>query len=486
VSRFRLSRKEPVAGLIRRVLFRAAASSPAALAGALQRYRRLLLHARDALQTGRAMARGELRRFTEDLGDQLVWWELLPENAGSSDLELADLVELERVIPAAKAAMRENDPKLERLRDILRQGSPALVFTTSRDTVRYLRERLGDLRLAWCTGNQAGIGPVALPRAAVLSWFRGDAPAGLGPRHLVVTDVAAEGLDLQRAGRVLHYDLPWTPMRLEQREGRAVRLGSQHREVEVVRFAPPANLEPYLRLEETLTRKAMLPAAVGLGPGGRHIWRWRAELAVSLGGLEAVPGVARVPSPQSGLLAGFALHRPGEPGSSLSTTVGWLDKNSAWTEAPEVVAERLKVAAAHDRHEEVNPEQLRKYLERLAPVIRARLALGRAHRWFSPDPAPAARAVAQRLGGMIHQAARLRQDARLLRLERALSFVAGGHTAGEAMLIERLAESPDREIETTLCRLPADRTKCEELEVRLTGLILFVGGGSLSPPNECE
>jgi hypothetical protein len=472
VNRVRLSRNEPIAGLIRRLLFRAAASSPAALAGALQRYRRLLLHARDALLAGRSMSRGELRRFTDDVGDQLVWWELLPEDAGSSDLELTDLVELERVIPAAKAAMRENDPKLERLREILLQEGPALVFTTSRDTVRYLRNRLGDLRLAWCTGNQAGIGPVALPRAAVLSWFRGDAPAGLGPRHLVVTDVAAEGLDLQRASRVLHYDLPWTPMRLEQREGRAARLGSQHREVEVVRFAPPAILEPHLRLAETLTRKEMLPAAVGLGPGGRHIWRWRAELAAGLGGPEAVPGIARVPAAPSGLLAGFALHRPGESGSSLSATVGWLDESRVWTEVPEVVAERLNVAAAHARHEMVNPEQLRKCLESLAPVIRTRLALERAHRWFSPDPAPAARGLAQRLGGMIQQAARLRQDTRLRRLERALAFVAGGHTAGEEMLIQRLAGGSDQEIVQELSRVrPQDAW--EGIEVRITGLIVF-------------
>lgn len=472
VNRLRLSRNEPIAGLMRRLLFRAAASSPAALAGALQRYRRLLLHARDALQAGRAMARGELRRFTDDLGDQLVWWELLPEDAGSSDLELTDLVELERVIPAARAAMRENDPKLERLREILLQERPALVFTTSRHTVRYLRNRLGDLRLAWCTGDQAGIGPVALPRAAVLSWFRGDVPAGLGPRHLVVTDVAAEGLDLQRAGRVLHYDLPWTPMRLEQREGRAVRLGSQHHEVEVVRFAPPASLEPYLRLEETLTRKDMLPAAVGLGPGGRHIWRWRAELAAGLGGPEAVPGIAMVPSAPSGLLAGFALNRPGESGGALSATVGWLDESSVWTEAPEVVAERLNVAAAHASHEMVNTEQLRKYLESLAPVIRARLALGHAHRWFSPDPAPAARALAQRLGGMVQQAARLRQDTRLRRLELALAFVAGGHTAGEEMLIQRLADAPDQEIVQELSRVRPQDT-WEGIEVRITGLIVF-------------
>jgi superfamily II DNA or RNA helicase len=472
LNRLRLSRNESIAGLIRRVLLRAAASSPAALAGALKRYRRLLLHARDAFQRGRAMERGELRRFTDDLGDQLVWWELLPYGDGSSDLELSDLAELERVIPAATAALQESDPKLSRLREILSEEKPAVVFTTSRDTVQYIRDRLGDLRLAWCTGDRAGIGRALLPRRSVLAWFREGVQVGPGPRHLVVTDVAAEGLDLQRAGRIVHYDLPWTPMRLEQREGRAVRLGSRHSEVEVVRFAPPASLEGRLRLEETLARKAKLPAAAGLGPGGRHIWRWRAELAERFGGAEAVAGVARVPSSLSGLLAGFALYCPTDPARCLSATVGWLDVHGVWIEAPEVVAERLMAAAARSRHEKVDAEQLRKYLELLAPVIRDRLGPVRARRWVSPDPTAAARNVAKRLGGLIHQAARLRQDARLLQLERALAFVAGAHTAGEEILIERLAEAPDSDILAELTRVKP-QPSWEGIEARLTGLIVF-------------
>jgi superfamily II DNA or RNA helicase len=472
LSRLRLSRNQSVAGLIRRVLLRAAASSPAALAGALQRYRRLLLHARDALRAGRAMDRTELRRFTGDLGDQLVWWELLPSDDGSNDLELADLEELEQVMAAAAAAMRETDPKLDLLRDILSQENPALVFTTSRDTVRYIRERLRGLGLAWCTGDRAGIGPTLLPRRSVLAWFRDVVPRGPGPRHLIVTDVAAEGLDLQRAGRIVHYDLPWTPMRLEQREGRAVRLGSRHSEVEVVRFVPPTSLERWLRLEETLARKASLPAAAGLGGGGQHIWRWRVGLARRFGGGEAVAGVATVCSPVPGLLAGFALYRSTDPAKCLSATVGWLDVNGIWSETPDVVVERLMVAAAQGRQQKVDTEQLRKYVELLTPVIRGRLGRTLACRWLSPEPSSAARAVSKRLGGLIHKAARLRQERRLLKLERVLAFVTGGHTAGEEMLIERLAEAPDRDMLAALGRA-APQTTWDGLEARLTGLIVF-------------
>jgi hypothetical protein len=261
-------------------------------------------------------------------------------------------------------------------------------------------------------------------------------------------------------------------MRLEQREGRAVRLGSGHSEVEVVRFAPPASLEGRLHLEETLARKARLPAAAGLGPGGRQVWRWRARVAERFSCTEIVAGVASVSSPLSGLLAGFALHRSADAARCLSATVGWLDLGGVWTEDPEVVAERLMAAAAQRRQEKVDAKQLRKYLELLAPVIRDRLGLTRARRWLSPDPTPAARNVAKRLGGLIHNAARLRQDGRLLQLERALAFVAGGHTAGEEMLIERLAEAPDREILAALARMPP-QASWDGVEVRLTGLIVF-------------
>ncbi len=472
LSQLRLSSSESIAALIRGVLLRAAGSSPAALLGALQRYRRLLLHARDALQAGHCLERLALRRFTAELGDQLVWWEMLPCDEASSDLELADLPTLESIIPAAVAAVKQRDAKLDRLRRLLSEERPALVFSASRDTVRYIRERLGDLRLAWCTGNRAGLGTTLLPRGVVLGWFREGLETSPAPRHLVVTDVAAEGLDLQRAARVVHYDLPWTPMRLEQREGRAARLGSRHSEVEVVRFAPVPVLERLLRLEATLARKARLPASAGLGAGGRHIWRWRTELAERYGESDAVAGLAQVSSRHRGLLAGFAFYSSSSPKERLASTIGWLETAGVWTEAPEVIADRLNCAAAQSQ-KVVDAEQLPRYLMLLAPLIRARLSLTSGRRWLLPDPTPAARQVATRLSQLIGQAARLRNHGPLLQLERMLGFVAGGHTAGEELLIERLVEAPTRELTNRLSRVTAAQAGWKGIEVRLTGLIVF-------------
>jgi len=473
LSRLRLSSDESISALIRGVLLRAACSSPAALVGALQRYRRLLLHARDALRAGQSMERSALRRFTADLGDQLVWWEMLPRSEAASDLELADIQALEIIMPVATAALEQRDAKLDRLRELLTEEKPALVFTASRDTVRYIRERLSDLRLAWCTGSRAGLATTLLPRRVVLGWFREGIDAGPVPRHLVVTDVAAEGLDLQRAARVVHYDLPWTPMRLEQREGRAVRLGSRHPEVEVVRFASVPMLERSLHLEATLARKAKLPATAGLGSGGRHIWRWRTELAERYGEYDAVAGLAQVSSRHRGLLAGFALYGSSNPTECLSSTIGWLETEGPWTEAPEIVAERLESAAAQGQRQIVDPQQLNRYLTILAPLIRARLSLTSGRRWLSPDPTPATRQVAACLRHLIAEAARLRQHDSLLQLERMLGFVAGGHTAGEEMLIERLLGASPRELTSRLSRVTTAQAGWNGIQVRLTGLIVF-------------
>lgn len=51
---------------------------------------------------------------------------------------------------------------------------------------------------------------------------------------LVCTDAAAEGLNLQTANLIINYDLPWNPMKLEQRIGRLDRIGQRHDHVFVL------------------------------------------------------------------------------------------------------------------------------------------------------------------------------------------------------------------------------------------------------------
>lgn len=84
---------------------------------------------------------------------------------------------------------------------------------------------------------------------------------------LFTTDVLAEGVNLQRAGRIINFDLPWNPMRVVQRHGRVDRIGSRHPHVYVDCFFPTASIDDLLGLEERLTAKLRkADAAIGMGP----------------------------------------------------------------------------------------------------------------------------------------------------------------------------------------------------------------------------
>ena len=475
IDRLRLSRVPGTEALVRTVLRRAAASSPAALAAALRRYRTLLLHARDAAGAGRPLERAAIRRFTGEMEDQLVWWALMPAGENPNDLQLDDLDRIDEVLREATNAEEQPDGKVERLRSLLADGRPTLVFTSRLETVRYLRDRLGPPPLAWCTGGRAGLGHCPMPRASVLGWFRKhDEGAPARVRHLLATDVAAEGLDLQRAARVVHYDLPWTPMRLEQREGRAVRLGSAHREVEVVAFRPPPAIERALRVTQAIAVKARLPAVAGLGAAGRGLWRWRSELADAYAEGDAAIGTAVVPRGPPGVLAGFELYDVGpDIESRLASALLWIDPGGEWTEEERIVAARLADAAT-SRSAPPNPARLREALSLVAGPIRSRLALARGSRWAVPAADPIAHRVSLRLHQGIREAARRRDLETLARLERALAFVGRGHTAGESAELERLAGMPDGEFSRELFRLSAPRRRWEAIEARLGGVLLFV------------
>jgi hypothetical protein len=99
--------------------------------------------------------------------------------------------------------------------------------------------------------------------------------------------------------------------------------------------------------------------------------------------------------------------------------------------------------------------------------------LAASRRWTCPEPDTVARDVARRLRQATHQAARARDLRALQRLELALDFVSGGHTAGEAALVRQLSELSPRELAQAIARLPAATPRPEAIEARLSGVVLF-------------
>lgn len=127
---------------------------------------------------------------------------------------------LEHLLELARTAAA-NESKLQALNRLLsRADEPAIVFTEYRDTL----QRIGNA-LPHVAAVQLHGGLTSQERTDALRRFtRGDA------RVLLATDAASEGLNLhQRCRLVVNVELPWTPLRLEQRAGRVDRIGQQRR-----------------------------------------------------------------------------------------------------------------------------------------------------------------------------------------------------------------------------------------------------------------
>jgi len=116
-----------------------------------------------------------------------------------------------------------------------RDDERLIIFTEYKDTLDYLIARL-EIEKKWKNPMiQCLFGGASKVERSLVKQEFNDSVSPL--RILVATDVAAEGLNLQNSCRyVIHQEIPWNPMRLEQRNGRVDRYG-QDRDVTVFHFA---------------------------------------------------------------------------------------------------------------------------------------------------------------------------------------------------------------------------------------------------------
>jgi SNF2 family DNA or RNA helicase len=121
---------------------------------------------------------------------------------------------------AEMAAGQPSSAKIDRLLEILREYPDKMViFTQFRATQALLEERLR------AAGHDLAVfhgGLSRMEKEAAIARFRGPA------RLLVATEAGSEGRNLQFAHAVCNFDLPWNPMKIEQRIGRLSRIGQTH------------------------------------------------------------------------------------------------------------------------------------------------------------------------------------------------------------------------------------------------------------------
>ena len=175
--------------------------------------------------------------------------------SGLSDVPLERAC-LAGIADAAEQAAR-SESKLALLRRLLeRVREPVIVFTEYRDTLARLAAELAPLRRAVLLHG----GMTARERTAAQRAF--NASGSL----LLATDAASEGLNLHdRCRIVVHFELPWTPARLEQRTGRVDRVG-QSRAVHEILLVARDTCERLVLAP--LVRRVRASAAAG-GTGSR-------------------------------------------------------------------------------------------------------------------------------------------------------------------------------------------------------------------------
>jgi superfamily II DNA or RNA helicase len=161
-----------------------------------------------------------------------------------------ELARMAAILPAS-SALEAQDSKFRellvalRLHQSERPSDKIVVFSTFRPTLAYLTRRLaaegfGVLSMTGLTGN----------RTELVEEFRTDTTVTI----LLSSEVGSEGIDLQFATTVINYDLPWNPMRIEQRIGRVDRLGQKAEAITVVNLLHNDTIDDriYRRLYERL------------------------------------------------------------------------------------------------------------------------------------------------------------------------------------------------------------------------------------------
>lgn len=128
--------------------------------------------------------------------------------------------------------LRDHDSKYEQFSKTIlgyldqHPDEKVIVFSFYRATLGYLAERLHEDGI----GSQVLVGGMRESKQGVIERFRDSKEL----RILLSSEVASEGVDLQFSRVLVNYDLPWNPMKVEQRIGRIDRLGQKAEKISIV------------------------------------------------------------------------------------------------------------------------------------------------------------------------------------------------------------------------------------------------------------
>ena len=171
--------------------------------------------------------------------------------------------DIEGLIERAEA-LDPHDPKVQAFVKVLQDkggmaNNKVLAFSTFRHTLKYVARHVADagLRYGLVHGGVRDEERSELRRRFALP--KDDREA---LDVLLSSEVGAEGLDFQFCDLLINYDLPWNPMRIEQRIGRIDRYGQQSESVAIVNLVTPGTVDADI-YERCLMRIGVFHHAVG-------------------------------------------------------------------------------------------------------------------------------------------------------------------------------------------------------------------------------
>jgi len=196
--------------------------------------------------------------------DELAWEEA--ENTG----EIPTVVAVEAIETRIKMILEKarnldsEDPKLEALRKILRSkqdlpNNKVMLFSSFRHTLHYLHQHLR------ADGFRIGLihgGTPEEERIEFRNRFEMDRGHDDALDVLLFSEIGCEGLDYQFCDCIVNYDLPWNPMRVEQRIGRIDRRGQKSDSVAIFNLITPGTVDAEI-YERCLVRIGVFNAALG-------------------------------------------------------------------------------------------------------------------------------------------------------------------------------------------------------------------------------
>jgi len=210
-----------------------------------------------------------LAPFLEDILNRHIdelYWEEADDTDVPEEEAINPIQSQIRILLEAARSLKPQDPKLEALRKIIRDkqnlsNNKVMLFSSFRHTLGYLFNHLAN------DGVRVGLVHGGTPdeeRVILRTRFEKQREDKDCLDLLLFSEIGCEGLDYQFCDCIVNYDLPWNPMRIEQRIGRIDRKGQKSESVAIINLITPGTVDADI-YERCLKRIGVFNNALGCG-----------------------------------------------------------------------------------------------------------------------------------------------------------------------------------------------------------------------------